>query len=140
MTARRNILFYGKLLGFSHQEIKKRIDAILEFAELEDFADTKIKNFSTGMQARLAFATAIQINPDILFIDEILAVGDASFQKKSFQAFLEFKKKGKTIIFVSHDLNTIKKLCDRVMFISNGSIQKIGNSEEVIGEYLKNIS
>ena len=139
LTARKNIIFYGKLLGFSHKEISKKSDKILEFAELEKFAGTKLKNFSSGMNARLAFATAIQVDPDILFVDEILSVGDVSFQRKSYQAFLDFRKKNKTIVFVSHDLEAIKQ-CDRAMFLHKGKINCIGKPDEVIEAYLKSFN
>ena len=134
-TARKNIILYGKLLGFSHKEISNKTDQILKFAELEKFAETKLKNFSTGMAARLSFSTAIQVDPDILFVDEILSVGDVAFRQKSFDKFLEFRKRKKTIIFVSHNLEAIKK-CDRVMFLDKGKINCIGTPEEVSQAYL----
>lgn len=137
LTAKENVLFYGLLLGFTKKEITKKLDKIIKFAELEKFVDTKLKNFSTGMYARLAFSTAIEVNPDILIVDEVLSVGDASFQEKSFAVFNEFKKKDKTILFVSHNLEEIRKLCDRALWINQGEIQLIGDPVSVINEYEK---
>lgn len=135
LTARDNIILYGAILGFSKAEIAKRIDDIVQFAELEKFLDTKIKNFSSGMNARLAFSTAIQVDPDILLVDEVLSVGDISFQKKSFEAMMEFKKKQKTILFVSHSIEQVRNLCDRAVLLYNGSILLEGDSETVIKKY-----
>jgi len=135
LTARDNIVLYGIILGFSKKQIKEKIDEIIRFAELEKFSDTKLKNFSSGMYARLAFATAIQVDPDILLVDEILSVGDLPFQKKSFDTFMNFKQRGKSILFVSHNLNSVKEVCDRVIFINKGKIHSIGLPEKVIAEY-----
>jgi ABC-type polysaccharide/polyol phosphate transport system ATPase subunit len=135
ITANENVILYGKLLGFSNKEIRSRLEKIIQFAELEKFADTKLKNFSSGMYARLAFATAIQVDPDIILMDEILSVGDIGFQRKSYNAFMEFKEKNKSIILVSHDLNVIKTNCDRAMFLDDGKIKAIGNINDVINEY-----
>lgn len=136
LTARDNVILYGLLLGFSKKEILNKLEKIIKFAELENFVDTKLKNFSTGMYARLAFSTAIEVDPDILLIDEILSVGDESFQQKSFKKFLEFKSKGKTLIFVSHNLEQVKKLCDNVLWLKNGHIELYGEPEKVIKGYL----
>lgn len=135
LTAVDNVILYGILLGFTRKEMKEKLQKILEFAELEKFADTKLKNFSSGMYARLAFATAIQVDPDILLVDEVLSVGDVPFQEKSFQTFLAFKKKGKTIVFVTHNLAQVQRLCDRAIFLMNGKIRKIGNPNEVVNEF-----
>lgn len=137
LTARDNIILYGIILGFSKKEIKEKLDEIIKFAELEKFIDTKLKNFSSGMYARLAFATAIQVDPDILLVDEILSVGDLPFQKKSFNTFMDFRKRGKAILFVSHNLNSIKDNCDRAIFINKGKIHSIGEPTKVIEEYTK---
>lgn len=137
MTASDNVILYGKLLGFSKKEIKSKLEEIIRFAELEKFADTKLKNFSSGMYARLAFATAVQVNPDIILMDEVLAVGDIGFQKKSHDTFSSFKEKGKTIVLVSHDLKVMRENCDRVMFLNEGKIVDIGDPEQVIKTYLK---
>jgi lipopolysaccharide transport system ATP-binding protein len=135
LTAKENIILSGLLLGFSKKEMLKRMNKIIEFAEIEKFADTKIKNFSSGMYARLAFSISIQINPDILLIDEILAVGDINFVKKSYNEFLKFREMGKTIIFVSHSLDHIKNLCDRAVLLNSGKIEIIGNPQKVIEYY-----
>jgi lipopolysaccharide transport system ATP-binding protein len=135
LTARENIILSGMLLGFSKLEIKNKVDEIIKFAELEKFVDTKIKNFSSGMYIRLAFSTAIQIDPDILLVDEVLAVGDINFVKKSYNEFLSFKEKGKSIIFVSHSLEHIRNLCDRAMVLESGVIKIIGSVDDAIQYY-----
>ena len=135
-TAITNIVQSSTLLGISKKNISQKIDDVLKFAELEKFADTKIKNFSSGMAMRLAFSTAIQVDPDILILDEVFAVGDLNFQKKCFDAIMSFKKKGKAIIFVSHDVNPIRDFCDRAIFLNQGKIEVIGKPENVISSYL----
>lgn len=135
LTARDNIIIYGVILGFTKKEITKKIEDISKFAELERFLDTKLKNFSAGMNARLAFSTAIQVDPDILLVDEVLSVGDISFQEKSFNAFMEFKKKGKTIVFVSHSVDQMEKFCDKVLWIHDGKIQEYGDPKTVVEKY-----
>ncbi|MFY3742037.1 MAG: lipopolysaccharide transport system ATP-binding protein [Candidatus Nitrosomirales archaeon] len=137
LTTSDNIILYGVILGFSRKEITEKVEDILKFAELEKFADTKIKNFSSGMYSRLAFSTAIQVDPDILLVDEVLAVGDESFKQKSFEAFMSFRKKGKTILYVSHNLESIKELCDRALLLHKGSIQSIGSPTTVVDAYMK---
>jgi len=135
LDAKSNIIQFGVLLGFSKKEISERISDILEFAELEKFADTKLKNFSSGMFMRLAFSTAAQIDPDVLLLDEIMYVGDLGFQKKSFDTIMSFKKRGKSIIIVSQDMGTIKNHCNRAMLLNNGEIEIIGNPDTVIQKY-----
>lgn len=135
LSAIDNIIMYGLYLGLTKKEITKRIPEVLNYAELERFADTRLRHFSTGMFARLAFATAVQVDPDILLVDEVLSVGDVGFQEKSFQTFLQFKKQGKTIVFVTHSLELVKRLCDRAIFIQNGKIQMIGQPREVVEEF-----
>ena len=137
LTAKANVIQYGILLGFKRKEISERVDEIMKYAELEKFSDTKLKNFSSGMYARLAFATAVQVDPDVLIIDEVIQVGDLAFQQKSYETILEFKKKGKAIILVSHDMGPIEKHCDRAMFLNNGVIESIGKPSEVIEAYKK---
>lgn len=137
LTARDNVIQYGILLGFKRKEIESKVDDIIEFAELEKFADTKLKNFSAGMYARLGFSTAMQVDPDILLIDEVLQVGDLAFQKKSLETILSFIKRGKTTIFVTHDMKPIEEFCDRAMFLNQGSIAAIGEPKQVIEEYMK---
>jgi lipopolysaccharide transport system ATP-binding protein len=139
LTAKDNIILYGVILGFSRQEIAEKVEDILKFAELEKFADTKIKNFSSGMHSRLAFSTAIQVDPDILLVDEVLSVGDEYFQQKSFDAFMSFRKKKKTILYVSHGLETVKNLCDRALFLHKGNVQCIGSADLVVDTYKKSL-
>lgn len=140
LTAMNNIITYGILLGFTKQWIKAKIPEILQYAELEKFADTKIKHFSSGMYSRLAFSTAVQVDPDILIVDEVLSVGDIAFQQKCLKTFDEIKKKGKTILFVSHDPGQILQMCDTVMVLKQGKIDKIGEPQEVVNYYLKSSS
>ncbi len=135
LTARDNIYLNGTILGLSRKEIDEKIDEIIAFSELEEFVDQKLKNFSSGMQVRLAFSVAIQAHADILLIDEVLAVGDAAFQKKCFDVFRDLKKQGKTIVFVSHGMDSIEQFCDRVMLIDNAKIADIGDPKRVIYSY-----
>ena len=135
LTAITNIYQSSILLGISKNHIKEKIDDIIKFAELEKFADTKLKNFSSGMQMRLAFATAVQVDPAVLLLDEVIAVGDLNFQKKCLDVMLDFKKRGKSIVLVSHDSASVKELCDRAMFLKDGSIEIIGNPDDVINSY-----
>jgi lipopolysaccharide transport system ATP-binding protein len=136
LTAISNIYQSSVLLGISKKQISQKIDKIIEYAELEKFADTKFKNFSSGMQMRLAFATAVQVDPDILLLDEVYAVGDLKFQKKCFDTILDFKKQGKSIILVSHGMDPIKKICDKALFLNHGKIDTIGKPEEAISAYV----
>jgi len=136
LTAVTNIYQSSILLGLSKRKISQHVDDIIKFAELEKFADTKIKNFSSGMQMRLAFSTAVQVDPEILLLDEVYAVGDVNFQKKCFETILDFKKRGKSIIFVSHDMGDIKQISDRAMFLNQGKISSIGDTDSVVNDYL----
>ena len=135
LTAITNIYQSSILLGIAKKQITEKIDDIIKFAELEKFADTKLKNFSSGMQMRLAFATAVQVDPAVLLLDEVIAVGDLNFQKKCLDVMLDFKKRGKSIVLVSHDSASVKELCDRAMFLKDGSIEIIGNPDDVINSY-----
>lgn len=139
LTARENVFLYGSIMGLSEEVLNKNFREIIEFAGLERFEDTKLKNFSSGMQVRLAFSTAIQTNPDILLVDEVLSVGDLNFQRKCLKVFNQFKKEKKTIIFVSHDLNIIKKFCKKTILLKDGEIVKKGRTQKVINEYLKEV-
>ena len=134
-TAVTNIYQSSILLGFKKETIDSRVKEIIEFAELEKFADTKVKNFSSGMLMRLAFATSVLVDPDILIVDEVLAVGDANFQKKCAETIVSFKKRGKAIIFVSHDMSAIRKHADRVMFLNKGKSEIIGSPDDAIAAY-----
>ena len=135
LTAITNIYQSSILLGISKKQIKEKIDDIIKFAELEKFADTKLKNFSSGMAMRLAFATAVQVDPAVLLLDEVIAVGDVNFQKKCLAVMQDFKKRGKSIVLVSHSSTSIKELCDRAMFLKDGSIETIGHPNDVIDSY-----
>lgn len=134
-SSKDNIIFYGMIMGFSKKEIMNRVENILKFAELERFSNTKTKYLSNGMLARLGFSTAIQVDPEILIVDEILAVGDLFFREKSYDAFLRFKKNNKTIVYVSHNLASIRDLCDRCMLLDNGKIKGVGEPSKIIAEY-----
>lgn len=120
LTARENVFLNGAILGLTRKEIEGRFDEIIGFAELEDFIDQKLRNFSSGMQVRLAFSIAIQAQSEILLVDEVLAVGDSSFQKKCFDVFRRLKKEGRTIVFVTHDMSNVQEFCDRVMVMHEG--------------------
>jgi len=135
LDATENIILFGMLMGFSKKEILEKVDSILEFAELKDFANMKLRHFSAGMRARLGFSTALQVNPDILLVDEVLAVGDMAFREKSFNAFLDFKNEGKTIVYATHNMSMISKLSDRVLLLDHGKNIMIGKPDEVIEKY-----
>ena len=130
-----NIYQSSILLGFKKEDITKRVPEIIKFAELERFADTKVKNFSSGMQLRLAFATSVLVDPDILIVDEVLAVGDVNFQKKCLDTIMSFKKRGKAIIFVSHSMAEVSSFCDTVLFLKEGKVGKIGSPKASIAAY-----
>jgi ABC-type polysaccharide/polyol phosphate transport system ATPase subunit len=135
LNARDNIRINGTLLGLSPKEVAERFDEIVAFAELERFVDQKLKNYSSGMHVRLAFSIAIQVPFDILLLDEVLAVGDQSFQEKCFLTFEEMRREGKTVVFVSHDLASVLRFCDRVVLIEHGRIVTLGPAREVIEQY-----
>lgn len=139
LSARENIFLYSAILGLSKKETLERYPAILEFSELEQFIDSPLKNFSSGMQVRLAFSVAIQSHAPILLVDEVLAVGDAQFQEKCFSVFEKFKLEGRTIIFVSHDMGAIKRFCDRVILMVRGKEIIQGNPDDIINLYLQDI-
>ena len=137
-TGRENIYFNASIFGLTKKEIESRIDQIIEFSELGDLIDTPVRTYSSGMYMRLAFSVAINVDADILLIDEILAVGDQHFQDKCFAKLMELKNNDKkTIVIVSHSLESIKKLCDRAIWIYDGRVRMDGNTSEVIDEYLK---
>lgn len=135
LTGRENIRLNATLLGLRKHEIKRKIDDIIAFSELGEFIDEPIRVYSSGMLAKLGFSVITQVEPDILIIDEVLAVGDISFQKKCIDVINSFKKKGVTILFVSHSMGDISKVCDKVIWIENHKIKRIGSSEQVIKEY-----
>lgn len=135
LTARENIFLNGAILGLSRDEINAKFNEILDFAELQEFVDQKLKNFSSGMLVRLAFSIAIQAHAEILLIDEVLAVGDANFQQKCFDVFRRLKAEGRTIIFVSHDLGSVKEFSDRVLLLNAGVDYGIFSAQEAIAKY-----
>jgi ABC-type polysaccharide/polyol phosphate transport system ATPase subunit len=135
LSARENIEINGMLLGLTHRELAARFDEILAFAELERFVDQQLKNYSTGMLLRLAYSIAIQVPFDILLLDEVLAVGDANFQAKCFETFENMRAKGKTIVFVSHDLDSVTTFSDRALCLADGIIQCIGEPKYVVDAY-----
>ena len=137
LTGRENVYLNGALLGFSKKEIDERYDEIVEFAELEEFMDQKLKNYSSGMQVRLAFSVATRAEADILLVDEVLAVGDAEFQRKCFQFFRKLKKDKKTVVFVSHDMGAVKEYCDRAVLIEESRIVEQGRVADVASAYTK---
>ena len=136
-TGIENIYLNGTMLGFSEKEIDEKLDSILEFADIGDFVNQKVKTYSSGMFVRLAFAVAINIDPEILIVDEALSVGDVFFQNKCYRKFEDFKKQGKTILFVSHDLGSISKYCDRVILLERGHKIGEGDPKEIIDMYKK---
>ncbi len=119
------------MLGLSRKQAMTRFDHVVAFAELEGFMDLRLKNYSSGMLVRLAFATAIQVDAEILLIDEVLAVGDAAFQQKCFEEFFRLKREGRTIVFVSHDMFSVERFCDRAMLMEHGHMTKIGDPREI---------
>lgn len=137
LSGRENVYLNGALLNFSEAEIDSMYDDIVEFAELEKFMDQRLKNYSSGMQVRLAFSMAVRAKADILLIDEVLAVGDADFQRKCFEYFKSLKKDKKTVVFVSHDMSAVREYCDRVALIDQGRVKYIGAAEEVAKKYMQ---
>jgi len=135
LTGRENILLNGLLMGHSKEEMQAREQSIIDFAEIGDFIDAPIKQYSSGMQTRLAFAVATEVDPDILILDEILAVGDAAFQQKCFARISNFRKAGKTILFVSHSMPQVQEHCDRAILLEKGAIVADGNPTEVAETY-----
>lgn len=135
LTAKDNVYIYSAILGVSRKETRKRYSDIFDFAELRKFENMKLKNFSSGMYMRLAFATAVHADPGNLLIDEAFAVGDEAFQKKCIDKINEFRRQGKTIIFVSHNMKSVRELCTRSMFLRQGKLAYIGDTEQAIKEY-----
>lgn len=136
-SGRENIYFNSSIFGLTRKEIDERLEQIIEFSELKDFIDNPVRTYSSGMYMRLAFSVAINVDADILLIDEILSVGDQHFQEKCFNKMRELKKEGKTMVFVTHSMDSVKNLCDRAVWLYNGKIRMDGNTEEVVNEYLR---
>ena len=137
LTGRENIYLNGAILGYSKEYLESKYDEIVEFAEIKEFIDMPIRNYSSGMMARLAFSIASVVQPEILIVDEILAVGDAKFQEKSLKRMQELMSGGATVLFVSHDLDKVEEMCDRVIWLEKGRIKKYGNAKEVCSAYRK---
>ena len=135
-SGRENIYFNASIFGLNRREIDERLDDIIKFSELEEYIDNPIRTYSSGMYMRLAFSIAINVDADILLIDEILAVGDEHFQTKCYNKLEELKKQGKTIVIVTHNLNVVKKFCDRTVWLYDGRIKMDGNSKEVVEAYV----
>ncbi|MFS0555795.1 ABC transporter ATP-binding protein [Brevibacillus sp. 179-C9.3 HS] len=135
-TGRENIYMNASILGLNKREITKKLDEIIAFSELKEYIENPVRNYSSGMYMRLAFSVAIMVEPDILLIDEVLAVGDAAFQQKCMDQMLKLKRKGTTIVFVSHDLGAMQKLCDRVVWINKGKVIEEGPPRKIIDQYL----
>ena len=136
-SGRENIYFNASIFGLTRKEIDERLDSIIEFSELGTFIDNPVRTYSSGMYMRLAFSVAINVNADILLIDEILSVGDQHFQEKCFKKMQELKEQGKTMVFVTHSMQSVRELCDRAVWLYNGEIRMDGNTDQVVDEYLK---
>ena len=135
LSGRENVGLNGAILGMTRKEIENKFDNIVEFAGLEKFIDTPVKNYSSGMVVRLGFAVAINVEPEILIIDEVLAVGDEEFQQRCFQKIEQFRREGRTIVFVSHGLSQVSQFCHRALWLEKGEVQTIGPAYEVVSEY-----
>ncbi len=135
LTARDNVIINAIMLGLTRRQARDRFDEVLAFAELEEFVDLKLKNYSSGMTVRLAFAVAIQVDADILLIDEVLAVGDISFQQKCYDEFHRMQRDGKTIVFVTHDMSAVERFCDRVALLERGAMVELGDPRDVTRAY-----
>jgi ABC-type polysaccharide/polyol phosphate transport system ATPase subunit len=135
LRARDNVTINAIMLGLSPDEARARFDAVVEFAELEEFVELKLKNYSSGMHVRLAFAVMVQVDADVLLIDEVLAVGDAAFQQKCYDTLQQRRDEGRTVLFVTHDMNTVERTCDRALLLERGEIVDVGEPTEVAREY-----
>ena len=140
LTGRENIFLNGAILGMKKLEINQKFDEIVAFAEVEKFIDTPVKHYSTGMYLRLAFAVAAHLEPEILLVDEVLAVGDAQFQKKCLGKMGDVAKEGRTVIFVSHNMGAVEKLCGKTLYLNNGKIFGFTHSNNVISQYISEIT
>jgi ABC-type polysaccharide/polyol phosphate transport system ATPase subunit len=136
LPARENVIINAAMLGLAPRESRRRLDRVIEFAELEEFVDLRLKNYSSGMLVRLAFAVMIQVDADVLLIDEVLAVGDASFQQKCFDEFARLRREGRTVILVTHDMGAVERFCDRALLLERGRPEMIGDTHEVALRYL----
>ena len=139
LSGKENIYLNGSILGMSKKEIDSKYDEIVDFSGVEHFIDQPIKNYSSGMYVRLGFSVAISVEPDILVADEVLAVGDEAFQRKCLDKFKDFKKSGRTVILVSHSMESIKDMCDQAAWLEKGNLQVVGESKDVVSQYLKSL-
>ena len=137
LPARDNVLVNATMLGLSPREARRRYDAIIDFAELHDFEDLKLKNYSSGMEVRLAFSVMMQVDAEILLIDEVLAVGDAAFQQKCFDAFGRIRREGRTVLLVTHDMGNVQRFCDRALLLEHGALVELGDPDRVANRYLR---
>ena len=140
LTGRENIFLNSAILGFSKKDIQSRFNRIVAFAQLEEFIDTPVRNYSTGMVSRLGFSVATDVQPEVLIVDEVLSVGDSDFQKRCSERINTFRQNGTTILLVSHDLNAVQTICDRVAWLEQGKLKMLGNPQEVIAQYNTNLS
>jgi lipopolysaccharide transport system ATP-binding protein len=136
LTGRENVYLNGAILGMKRREIDRKFDEIVAFSEVEQFLDTQVKHYSSGMQVRLAFAVAAHLDPEVLFLDEVLAVGDHAFRQKCYARIREVYTSGRTVLLVSHDMDSVKQLCTQAMWLEKGRIQALGKPSEVVAEYL----
>ena len=137
LTGKENIYLNGAILGYTKEYLESKYDEIVEFAEIKDFIDMPIRNYSSGMMARLAFSIASVVQPEILIVDEILAVGDVKFQQKSYKRMQELMSGGATVLFVSHDLDKIEEMCDHVLWLDKGKVKQYGDAKQVCDDYRK---
>lgn len=140
LSGRENIFLNGSILGMSKKEITRKFDEIVDFSGVEKFIDQPVKNYSSGMYVRLGFAIAINVDPDILVVDEVLAVGDAEFQAKCFDKFRDFKAVGKTVVLVSHSMETVREMCDGAAWLSHGELRAVGEAAPTIKSYLGSLN
>lgn len=135
LSGRENVFLNGSILGMSRKEIQRKFDEIVDFSGVAEFIDQPVKNYSSGMYVRLGFSVAIHVDPEILLVDEVLAVGDEAFQAKCFEKFTEFRKDGKTVVVVSHALGSLVEMCDRVAWLNKGTLESVDNPARVIESY-----
>lgn len=139
LSGRENVYLNGSILGMSRKDVARKFDEIVEFSGVRKFIDQPVKNYSSGMYVRLGFSVAINVEPDVLVVDEILAVGDAAFQAKCKEKFVEFRKAGKTVILVTHSMGNIRDMCDHAAWLDNGSLREVGDAQSVIKAYTADI-
>ena len=139
LSGRENVFLNGSILGMSKKDITRKFDEIVDFSGVEAFIDQPVKNYSSGMYVRLGFAIAINVDPDVLVVDEVLSVGDASFQDKCAQKFIDFKAAGKTVILVTHDMGTVSAMCDQAAWLSHGKLLQLGPAGSTVKAYLDSL-